>query len=97
MEYRSGPWSGGATLTATAAGWSRVSEMQSVYNGGQRDLRTYISYRLVPQGILRVSASNLLRQAEREGNAYRSAGGGTQRQAREYLGPGLWVDYSRQF
>jgi outer membrane receptor for ferrienterochelin and colicins len=97
VEYRSGPWSGGATLTATAAGWSRVSAMQSIYNGGQRDLRTYISYRLVPQGILRVSASNLLRQAEREGNAYRSAGGGIQRQAREYLGPGLWVDYSRQF
>jgi outer membrane receptor protein involved in Fe transport len=96
-EYRQGPWHAGATLAATAAGWSRVSLQQAAYSGGRRDLAGHLSYRHDAQGMLRISAANLLRRPEREGSAYRDASGVARNMAREYSSAALSAEYLRQF
>lgn len=96
-EYRSGPWDAGATLAATGAGWSRVSQSQSAYTGGQRDLSSYISYRPDQLSVLRFSVADMLRHPSREGSAYQEANGGTRMQSRERSGARLYANYSRQF
>jgi outer membrane receptor protein involved in Fe transport len=96
-EYRSGAWGGGATLVATAAGWSRITEAQAAYTGGQRELGAYLTYRPGLGGLLRISAYNLLKQATREARSYQDPNGRTTGTFHEYNAARVSIGYERSF
>ncbi|HEY0588719.1 MAG TPA: TonB-dependent receptor [Pseudoduganella sp.] len=96
-EYRSGAWGAGATLAASAAGWSRVTEGQSAYTGGQRELSAYLTYRPALGGLLRVSGANLLKQMSHDGRSYQDSNGTTTSMSREYNAARMYIGYERPF
>lgn len=96
-EYRSGAWGAGATLAASAAGWSRPSAWQSVYSGGLRDLSAYLTYRPASGGLLRVSGANLLKELAHDGRSYRDANGTTTNMFHEYNAARAYIAYERPF
>ena len=96
-EYRSGAWSAGASLAYTATGLVRVTQWQSVYNGVQRDLEGYVSYRVADGGQWRITTGGLLRQPAFSRNVYASAGG--RKEEAETAGTAAWIraSYERKF
>lgn len=96
-EYRAGPWGAGANLNYTATGWIRITQAQSVYNGVQRNLEGYASYRPTPGSQWRLTAGNLLRQPSLSGSVYADASG-RKENAESVVNP-AWIraSYERQF
>lgn len=88
-EYRAGPWGAGANLAYTDSGWVRVTEWQSFYNGVQRNLEIYASYRSSPASQWRFTAGNLLRQPGVNRSLHADAGG--RRASTDSIAKPAWV------
>ena len=97
IEHRSGPWGAGANLGYTATGWVRITESQLVYNGIQRDLEGYLSYRTAAGSQWRLTAGNLLRQDSLAASVYTNTGG--RKEDVGTTGNGAWIraSYERKF
>lgn len=96
-EYRAGPWSAGASIVYSATGWLRITQWQSAYNGVQRNVEGYASYRGSPAGQWRVSAGGLLRQPTRTRTIYADQRGHNENA--DSVGNPAWlrIAYERQF
>ena len=97
IEHRSGPWGAGANLGYTATGWVRITGSQLVYNGIQRDLESYVSYRTAAGSQWRLIAGNLLRQDSLAASVYTNTGG--RKEEVGTTGNGAWIraGYERKF
>lgn len=97
IEHRSGAWGAGANLGYTATGWVRITESQSVYNGIQRDLEGYLSYRTASGSQWRLTAGNLLRQDSLAASVYTNNSG--RKEDAGTTGNGAWIraSYERKF
>lgn len=96
-EYRSGPWGAGANLAYSATGWVRVTQWQSIYNGVERKLEGYASYRTSPASQWRVTAGSLLRQPSLSRNVYADING--RKENATSISNSAWIraSYERQF
>ena len=96
-DYRSGPWGGGANLSYTATGRVRITRWQSAYNGVERNLEAYVSYRLAPGSQWRITAGSILRQPSLAGSVYADANG--RKENVQSIDNPAWIraSYERQF
>jgi len=97
IEYRAGVWGAGANLAYTDSGWARVTPAQSFYNGVQRDLEAYVSYRMSPASQWRITSGNLLRGSGLSRSVYLDANG--RKESVDSTAKPAWIraGYERQF
>ncbi|WP_342115172.1 TonB-dependent receptor plug domain-containing protein [Pseudoduganella sp. OTU4001] len=96
-EYRAGPWGAGANIAYTATGWVQITKWQSVYNGVQRSVEGYASYRSSPASQWRLTGGSLLRQPSLSRSIYADANGRMEN-VNSVVNPAwLRVSYERQF
>lgn len=74
-DWRKGDLTLGASLAWQQGGRVRISEAQSQWNGGRRDLDAYVLWKLNPRYQVRASVNNLLGTDNASERIYRDASG----------------------